>query len=118
MKTILATFLTGSAILGIASAQSRNMPPVPDADYASYGSAPIGRLHGVNLGNMLEAPHEGAWGETVQEAYFSTIKQAGFTLIRVPIRWAAHVSPAPDYTIDPAFFSRVDWVVAQAEKNN
>ena len=74
--------------------------------------------HGVNLGNALEAPHEGAWGVTLQEDYFPTIKQAGFTLVRVPIRWSAHVSPAPEYTIDPAFFSRVDWVVAQAEKNN
>jgi endoglucanase len=67
---------------------------------------------------MLEAPKEGAWGAALQEEYFPIIKHAGFTVIRVPICWSAHVSSAPDYTIDPAFFSRVDWVVAQAEKNN
>ena len=71
---------------------------------------------GVNLGNMLEAPKEGAWGQTVQEDYFPTIKQAGFQLIRVPISWAAHTGPGPDYAINPDFLSRVDWVVAQAEK--
>jgi len=80
------------------------------------GAMPLG--HGVNLGNMLEAPREGEWGVTVQDDFFPTIRSVGFTVIRVPIRWAAHVSAAPGYTIDPAFFSRIDWVVAQAEKNN
>jgi len=74
--------------------------------------------HGVNFGNMLEAPREGVWGSTIQEEYFPIIRQAGFTVIRVPICWSAHVSSAPDYTIDPAFFNRIDWVVAQAQKNN
>ena len=116
MRILLAAFLAGCAFFGISRAQPTNLPPVPDADYASYGETSLG--HGVNLGNMLEAPKEGEWGVTVQEEYFPIIKQAGFMLIRVPIRWSAHVSSAPDYAIDPAFFSRVDWVVAQAEKNN
>ena len=73
--------------------------------------------HGVNLGNMLEAPREGAWGETVHEEYFPLIKQAGFTVVRVPMSWAAHVGAGPDFKIDPAFLARVDWVVAQGEKN-
>jgi endoglucanase len=118
MRTFLTTLLASCALLELASAQSTNITPVPDAQYASFGTAPLVSLHGVNLGNMLEAPREGAWGATIQEDYFPTIRQAGFALVRVPIRWAAHVSAAPDYTIDPAFFSRVDWVVAQAEKNN
>jgi endoglucanase len=116
MRTLVATFLAGWALLGPACAQSTNMPTGPDAAYASFGESTLG--HGVNLGNMLEAPREGAWGATIQEDYFSIIRQAGFTVLRVPIRWAAHVSPAPDYTLDPAFLSRVDWVVTQAEKNN
>ena len=79
---------------------------------------PLG--HGLNLGNFLEAPHEGAWsdGRLLKESDFSTIQAAGFTVVRVPIRWAAHVGPGPDFTIDPTFLSRVDWVVAQAEKNH
>jgi endoglucanase len=113
---MLAIFLAGWAFLGIASAQLTNASSAPHVDPAGASVVPLG--HGVNLGNMLEAPREGAWGVTIQEAYFPIIRQAGFTVIRVPICWAAHVSPAPDYTIDPAFLSRVDWVVAQAKKNN
>ena len=32
----------------------------------------IGR--GINIGNALEAPIEGAWGVTVKEEYFDVIK--------------------------------------------
>ena len=82
----------------------------------NQGAASLG--HGVNLGDMLEAPHEGEWGASVQEDYFPTIRAAGFTLIRVPIRWSSRVGPAPDFTINPGFFRRIDWVVAQSQKNH
>jgi endoglucanase len=108
MKALLAVIFAGSVLLNLASAPSASAPAGPDFQLG----------HGVNLGNMLEAPKEGAWGASVQEDYFPTIRQAGFTVIRVPIRWAAHVGAGPDDTIDPTFFSRVDWVVAQAEKND
>lgn len=80
---------------------------------------PVPLGHGINLGNFLEAPKEGAWNgdRLLQESDFSGIKQAGFTLIRVPISWPEHVGPAPDFKIDAAFLARVDWIVAQAEKN-
>jgi endoglucanase len=115
MRTILAACLTSWILLGLASAQSTNVPPSPSQP--GPAAPTLASLHGVNLGNMLEAPKEGAWGVAVHEEYFPIIKQAGFNLIRVPICWSAHVGPAPDYTIDPTFLSRVDWVVAQAEKN-
>ena len=116
MKNFLAVLLAAPIFLNFASAQSTNLPPI--SEYATLGETPLGSLHGVNLGNFLEAPSEGAWsgGRLIEEDDFSLIRQAGFNLIRVPIRWAAHVGPAPDYTIDPAFFARVDWVVAQAQK--
>ena len=69
---------------------------------------------GVNLGNALEAPTEGEWGMTLQEDYFDLIKDAGFDLVRIPIRWSAHAAEEPPYTIDPAFFARIDWVIEQA----
>jgi endoglucanase len=89
---------------------------------------------GINLGNYLEAPSEGAWtnGRTLQDSDFANIKQAGFTFVRVPIRWSAHVTlsggggggdlddekmVAARLGIDPKFLARIDWVVAQAEKN-
>ncbi len=95
---------------------------------------PLGR--GINLGNFLEAPSEGAWtnGQLLQENDFANIKQAGFTFVRVPICWSAHFVylggahqsgtglevekvQHGGFAIDPKFLARVDWVVAQAEKN-
>lgn len=110
MRTVLHSLFVSCILIGLASAQTTNSSPA-----ASNSPVELGR--GVNLGNFLEAPREGAWGGTLQEDYFPTIKKAGFATIRVPIRWSAHVSTAPDYTIDPAFMGRVDWVVAQARRN-
>jgi endoglucanase len=73
---------------------------------------------GINFGNALEAPHEGGMGVVIQPDYFPTIHNAGFDTVRVPILWIAHVGPAPAYTIDPAFFKRIDWVVALSRQNN
>lgn len=73
---------------------------------------------GINLGNALEAPYEGAWGVILYADYFSAIADAGFQHVRVPIRWNAHALAAPPYTIDPDFFARIDWVVEQATQNN
>ena len=72
---------------------------------------------GINLGNALETPHEGDWGVKLEADYFSTIRQAGFDAIRVPIDWVDHAGPGPSYVIDPKFFDRVDWVLAQAKQN-
>lgn len=72
----------------------------------------------VNLGNALEAPTEGEWGMTLQAEYFQLIQQAGFTTVRVPIRWSTHAEANAPYTIDPTFFERVDWVIDQARRND
>lgn len=72
---------------------------------------------GVNFGNTLEAPTEGAWGLTLKAEYFQAIKQAGFDSVRLPVKWSAHSSDVPPYTIDSQFFERIDWALDQAEKN-
>jgi len=72
---------------------------------------------GINLGNALDAPHEGEWGVVLQAQYFEIIADAGFQTVRIPIRWPAHTGGAPSYTIDTAFFNRVDWVVRQTLSN-
>jgi endoglucanase len=73
---------------------------------------------GVNLGNMLEAPKEGEWGLTVQQGYFDLIKEAGFDFVRLPVRLNAHAEESAPYTIDPAFFARLDEVVNWALAQN
>lgn len=77
--------------------------------------ARLGR--GVNLGNALEGPSEGAWGVTLQPEYFQAIKSAGFDTVRLPVRWSAHADAEPPYAIDPDFFGRVDWAIDQATAN-
>ena len=84
--------------------------PEPTATPAAFVS-----LHrGVNMGNMLEAPNEGEWGLTVQEEYFDLISDAGFDFVRLPVRWNAHAGTEWPYTVDPAFFARIDEVVGWA----
>lgn len=72
---------------------------------------------GVNLGNALEAPREGEWGMVLEEQFFELIADAGFDTVRVPIRWSAHASSEPPYTVDETFFERVDWVIENAFAN-
>jgi endoglucanase len=75
----------------------------------------IGR--GINLGNALEAPKEGDWGVVLRQEYFKLIKDAGFQSVRIPIRWSNHAQVDSPYTINPAFFNRVDWAIIQARNN-
>ncbi|MBN1373288.1 MAG: glycoside hydrolase family 5 protein [Anaerolineaceae bacterium] len=84
-----------------------------EADMYTFEQArKIGR--GVNLGNALEAPNEGEWGVVLEERFFDLIRDAGFNSVRVPIRWSNHALSEAPYTIDEAFFERVDWVVENA----
>ena len=69
----------------------------------------IGR--GINFGNALEAPSEGAWGLTIKESYVQAIADSGFNSVRLPICWSAHTSSTAPYNIDPVFLDRVDEVV-------
>ena len=70
----------------------------------------------INFGNALEAPTEGAWGLILEENYFQLIKDAGFSAIRLPVKWSAYALSAAPYTIDPTFLKRVDWAVENATK--
>lgn len=72
---------------------------------------------GVNLGNALDAPTEGAWGVTLKAQYFSAIRDAGFQSVRIPVRWSAHASKQAPYELDADFAKRVDWAIDQALAN-
>jgi len=74
-------------------------------------NARLGR--GINLGNALEAPNEGDWGVTLTSGYFDLIKSAGFTSVRLPIRWSAHAATSAPYVVASSFLQRVDWAVEQ-----
>ncbi|MCX7656448.1 MAG: glycoside hydrolase family 5 protein [Treponemataceae bacterium] len=74
---------------------------------------------GINMGNYLEAAgKEGAWtgGILIQQEDFQIIRNAGFTNVRIPVRWSDHTAPIAPYKVEEAFTNRVqqvvDWALA------
>lgn len=77
--------------------------------------AVAGMGRGINLGNTLEPPRETEWNNgPAQEAYFDAYVEAGFTNIRIPVRWDKHTGNAAPYTIDGSWMDRVEQVVGWA----
>lgn len=73
---------------------------------------------GINLGNTLDLPPGEDWGAQPEaEHYFDDFKTAGFGHVRIPVTWDGAAALTPPYTIDPAFFERVettvDWALAR-----
>ena len=112
---ILRAFVPVAALLVFAIPLFASDAPLTETDPAQI-CRELGR--GINLGNALESPHEGEWGVTLREEDFALVHDAGFSTIRVPIKWSGHAGEKSPYTIDPAFFQRIDWVVAQAEAHH
>ena len=76
-------------------------------------SLPVGAC--INMGNQLEAQKETAnGGVAIEAADFQRIRAAGFTTVRIPVRWSNKAGDGPDYTIDPKWMARVTEVVDQA----
>jgi len=75
---------------------------------------------GWNLGNTLDgSPNETSWGnpKTTKEM-ITTIKNAGFNTIRIPVSWSSHAPKSSNYAINPTWMSRVKEVVDYAVDNN
>ena len=73
---------------------------------------------GINLGNVLEAPTEGAWAPVAQEYYFDDYVAQRFTRVRVPVRWDQHMATTAPYLIDATFLARVHEVVGWGLQRN
>ena len=102
----MKTLLTAALALALASATTfaqRTFPGNPDRPVRSPSRAvgpELGR--GVNFGNMLEAPFEGAWGLTVEERFFDVAVQAGMEHIRLPVSWTHHTACVYSRCAEPA----------------
>lgn len=70
---------------------------------------------GINLGNSLDAPKGQFWGLIIKEEHFAIVKEAGFDTVRIPMRWSDYAQDEPPYTIEDAFFARVDELLAYAK---
>lgn len=69
-------------------------------------------MRGINIGNTLEPPTVGEWNNGfIKEHYFDDYKEAGFSTIRIPIRWDKHTSNIAPYSIDNSWLDLVEMVV-------
>jgi len=67
---------------------------------------------GINLGNTLEPPTEGEWGNPpTQEYFFDLYKNEGFDFIRIPVRWDNHMGKTSPFKIDETWFNRVEQII-------
>jgi endoglucanase len=71
---------------------------------------------GLNLGNSLEAPKGATWGRPIAEEDFPRIKAAGFSSVRIPVRWSDYAAKDAPYAIDPVFGAKVEALVRAALK--
>src|SRR5947207_10288721 len=101
-----------AALLSLAAIGAAADPPAAEDRDAFEAVRRLGR--GINFGNALDAPTEGAWGMELKEEYFAAIQSAGFQSVRIPIKWSAHAKADAPYAIDRPFFERVDWAIEQA----
>lgn len=72
---------------------------------------------GINLGNTLDAPSEGAWAPAAQEHYLVAFQEAGFRHVRIPVTWDSHTAQNAPFEITQQRIDRVeqvvDWALAQ-----
>jgi endoglucanase len=72
---------------------------------------------GVNFGNMFDAPEEGLWNVHYAPELVTEVKNAGFSHIRLPVRWSNHAELSADATLDEEFATRIDEVIELALSN-
>jgi endoglucanase len=93
------------------------MKPIVGHDTPAYRAATL-FMRGVNLGDYLEAPPQYfGKGVTVSAEEIVQMKREGFDHVRVPIGWHHYARPAPDFTLSPEIFGRVDFIVTNALDN-
>lgn len=67
---------------------------------------------GINLGNTMEPPTEAGWNNPVAEKYyFDMYKDAGFDIVRIPVRWDNYTGKTTPYAIRNEWLDRVEQVV-------
>jgi aryl-phospho-beta-D-glucosidase BglC (GH1 family) len=92
-------------LLFFLSAYSLSAQLTPEQAVAEMG-------RGINLGNTLEPPTEGGWNNgPAEEEYFDAYLEAGFTNIRIPVRWDQHTANAAPFAVNETWMNRVEEVV-------
>jgi hypothetical protein len=64
-------------------------------------------IRGINIGNTMENDMNGP----IQPYYFDDYKAAGFTCVRIPVKWGDRILNTPPYTIEAAWMATVEKVI-------
>ena len=106
--TALGTLIL-AGMLGVNWLSLQSKPEVSAAASAQGPQSPVRRC--MNLGGALEANYEGEWGYVIRRKDFTTLKQAGFDTLRVPVKFSKYTDTQAPYAIDRDFLSRIDELV-------
>jgi endoglucanase len=93
-----------------AAAAQPAAPPQKPLPFSGTSKELLARLKlGWNLGNSFDAHEsETAWGNpAVTPELIQAVANAGFNVVRLPVTWALHMGPGPDYSIDQSWLNRV-----------
>jgi endoglucanase len=119
----LASFsLAGCSDDAPAAARAEQCKGPSDAGDAGFVPATPAEIEcglgrGVNLGNIFEAPEPGDWSVEYDADWLPLLKSAGFSHIRLPVRWTNHAALSADATLDETFATRIDEVIDAALAN-
>jgi endoglucanase len=65
---------------------------------------------GINLGEIFEAPYEGAWRQWYEDKYVDEISSK-FSTVRIPVRWSNFASEDQNAEIERDFLERIGGIV-------
>ncbi len=83
-----------------------NMPKEEVGEIDNYFKLPMQK--GINIGNALEAPKDIPWDVTMNNQYFTEIKNLGFDTVRLPVRFSDYTTDDEFYTLDEEFMLKID----------
>jgi endoglucanase len=69
---------------------------------------------GINFGNALDGARGAPARLLLDERHFDAVRDAGFGLLRLPVRWSAWADEYAPYLIVPEFFDLVDRAISAA----
>ncbi len=72
---------------------------------------------GINLPGVFDRRGEPVPDPPLKPEYIRKIKDAGFSNVRLVIRWSSYAGQEAPYTIDPDYLRKVDWTVKECLRN-
>ena len=113
MKFALGNFFLCLMLIVSCSEKSATEPQNNPPAVFETPQVVIGKMmRGINIGNTLEPPTEGGWNNgPLEEVYFDDYKSAGFTCVRVPVRWEKHAATTAPDASDADWLDRIEQVV-------